>query len=77
MFRMARDWEDISATLSIKSLDQVESHGDIAHLYLYGWEIEAQNEWRKLECAIADAAHRKTLTRVTDRELFQVHKQRH
>jgi peptidoglycan/xylan/chitin deacetylase (PgdA/CDA1 family) len=70
-FRMARDWEAHFG----HALDRVESRGGIAHLYLHGWEIEAQNAWHKLERAFAAAARRTALRRVTNGDLFRMHSQ--
>lgn len=62
----ATDWE----THFRRGLDHVERRGGVAHLYLHSWEIEANHEWHKLERALADAAARPGLLRLTNGELF-------
>lgn len=67
VFRFSRRWDQHFR----RALDWVESHGGIAHLFLHGWEIEEQNEWKLLSSVLDDAASRMHLHRITNGELFR------
>lgn len=58
------------------ALDYVEVHGGVAHLSLHSWEMEAHNEWRKLEFVLKEVAGRKKFRSLTNGKLFQQWKNR-
>ena len=62
----ARDWVNHFG----RAVDFVERHGGVAHLYFHSWEIDEQEQWKKMENLLAGIAKRKGLTRVTNGELF-------
>jgi peptidoglycan/xylan/chitin deacetylase (PgdA/CDA1 family) len=64
----AFDWE----SRFVASLDWVESHGGIAHLYMHSWETDGLGQWRKLERVLANAAARRRLTPVSNGKLFSL-----
>ena len=60
------DWVDQFKLVA----DYVESFGGIAHLYLHSWEIDQNDEWKKLEDLLYYLALKKDLKRVTNGDLF-------
>ena len=66
VMRLATDWEDCFT----RTLDWVEAHGGVAHLYLHSWEIAQFTEWSKLERVLQNASAR-PLTKVSNGELFE------
>ena len=62
----ARDWGDHF----LHAVNFVERRGGVAHLYFHSWEIEEQNQWKKMEVLLKDISGRKALTRVTNGDLF-------
>lgn len=66
-FRFSRRWDQHFR----RALDWVECHGGIAHLFLHGWEIEEQKEWKLLSSVLEDAVSRIQLRSVTNGELFR------
>jgi hypothetical protein len=67
-YGLVKDWVDHWEN----SLDQVDNHGGVAHLYFHSWEIDEQKHWHKLEEALKKAASRKGFVRVTNSELFNL-----
>jgi peptidoglycan/xylan/chitin deacetylase (PgdA/CDA1 family) len=59
------------------ALDHVEQHGGIAHLYLHSWEIDELKQWDRLEATFAAISQRRTFTRVTNGNLFELWKAEH
>lgn len=64
--RMKRDWE----AHFMHGVEWVASRGGVAHLILHSWELDANQEWEKLERVLAQACARPELLRVTNSELF-------
>lgn len=64
--RFTREWDEHFR----HSLDWVEKHGGVAHLFLHSWEIELQHDWSRLASALREAASRKHFKCVTNGELF-------
>jgi len=62
----ARDW----AEHFLHAVDFVERRGGVAHLYFHSWEIEEQNQWKKMEVLLKGISGRKALARITNGELF-------
>jgi peptidoglycan/xylan/chitin deacetylase (PgdA/CDA1 family) len=67
VYRRTVDWK----LQFLLSLDFVERHGGVAHLFLHSWEIEANREWLKLESIFREISERRTLTRVSNGDLFR------
>lgn len=65
---LARDWGAHFAA----ALDWVDRHGGVAHLYLHSWEIDANDDWERLETVLAIAAGYTRLARITNGELFRL-----
>jgi peptidoglycan/xylan/chitin deacetylase (PgdA/CDA1 family) len=74
LHKCARDWGEHF----LHAVDFVERYGGVAHLYFHSWEIEEQNQWKKLELLLKGISERKALARVTNGELFaRWHAKRH
>lgn len=54
------------------ALDSVAAIGGAAHLYFHSWEIEAHDQWQKLDSLLAQLAQRTEFKRITNGELFTV-----
>lgn len=67
VYRQTTDWRKQFSL----SLDHVERHGGVAHLFLHSWEIDAHGEWDKLESAFNEIATRASLTRVSNGDVFR------
>lgn len=65
------DWVDQFKLI----VDYVERFGGIAHLYLHSWEIDQNNEWKILEDLLHFLSLKKDLKRVTNGDLFQLHRE--
>jgi peptidoglycan/xylan/chitin deacetylase (PgdA/CDA1 family) len=55
-----------------KTLEWVDTHGGIAHLFLHSWEIDQQGDWERLDQALRSVAERHRLNPVTNGELFEL-----
>jgi len=66
--RMTTDWESHFR----RTLDYVETHGGVAHLYLHSWEIQQRNEWDKLTRVLQDAGGRTQVVPITNGKLFSL-----
>jgi peptidoglycan/xylan/chitin deacetylase (PgdA/CDA1 family) len=66
--RFRRDW----VAHFERSLDWVDTHGGVAHLFLHSWEIDDQGDWGRLDRALRSAAERSRLKPVTNGELFEM-----
>ena len=66
IFRGAVDWEDHFT----RAVEQVASHGGIAHLFLHSWEIDEHNDWDKLRRVLTRVRDDFSLVSVTNGELF-------
>jgi hypothetical protein len=50
----------------------VTAHGVISHLFLHSWEIDARQDWARLEAAFEAASKMRSLRKVTNGELFSL-----
>jgi peptidoglycan/xylan/chitin deacetylase (PgdA/CDA1 family) len=66
--RLATNWTQ--HFLSV--LNHVEENGGIAHLYFHSWEIEQTKQWDQLKETLRNASERKSFTRLTNGELFNL-----
>lgn len=67
IFKGLTDWE----AQFLCTLDYVSRTGGVAHLFLHSWEIEERGEWDKLERLFRAIREYKSLTRMTNGELFR------
>jgi len=67
VYRRIVDWK----LQFLLSLDFVERHGGVAHLFLHSWEIDAHGDWLKLESVFKNISERRTLSRVSNGDLFR------
>jgi peptidoglycan-N-acetylglucosamine deacetylase len=70
VYKGATDWQ----THFLYALDYVELHGGVAHLSLHSWEIDAHDEWLKLEAVLRGVAEREALVPITNGSLFELWK---
>jgi hypothetical protein len=68
VYRRTSEWRK-QFTLS---LDHVERHGGVAHLFFHSWEIDLHKEWDKLELTFRDIARRTSLARVSNGDVFRL-----
>ncbi len=59
-----------------RGVRHVQVHGGIAHLYLHGWEIDAQDDWHRLEELFRHLKNDCNLDSRTNGELFNLWYQR-
>jgi peptidoglycan-N-acetylglucosamine deacetylase len=67
VYRLKVDWKQ----QFLLSLDYVERHGGVAHLFLHSWEIEAHGEWAQLESVFKEISERSNLIRISNGDLFR------
>ena len=72
-YKATTDW----ATHFQHALDQVQTRGGVAHLYLHSWEIDQYSQWEKLESVLRAIPREPGLKRVTNGELFALWPLRH
>lgn len=72
IYKLTRDWSDHFKC----SLDHVEKHGGVAHLYFHSWEIEEHSQWIKLEDLLKSIAENERLIYKTNGELFNIYKEK-
>ncbi|MGI9039071.1 MAG: polysaccharide deacetylase family protein [Gemmatimonadota bacterium] len=65
---MRSDWEEHF----LKAVEWTARTGGVAHLYLHSWEIDANEDWAKLERVLRRVADRTEFTRLTNSELFDL-----
>jgi hypothetical protein len=66
MYKATTDWLQHFLT----ALRHVNAHGGVAHLFLHSWEIDAKQDWHRLEAAFEAASGMKSLRKVTNGEIF-------
>lgn len=73
IYKGATDWQEHF----MHSIDHVERHGGIAHLYLHSWEVDSHGRWNRLEATFAAISTRRNFRKVTNGELFHFWKDEH
>ena len=67
-YRGAREWNRHFQL----ALQDVATHGGIAHLYMHSWEIDQLGQWNLLESVFQQIAAQDNLLPVTNGDLFQM-----
>jgi peptidoglycan-N-acetylglucosamine deacetylase len=73
VYKGATDWQKHF----LHAIDYVDLHGGVAHLSLHSWEMDANDEWVKLELVLRGIAERKRFAPLTNGALFELWKVRH
>lgn len=68
IYKGATDW----ASHFKRAVELVRNEGGIAHLYLHSWEVEANDDWDRLESVLRLVGHLTNVNKVTNGELFEL-----